>query len=124
MAVPHYNRRGRRLLLLALLLACAHHGSALPRPQTEKEAQAAALEQQQRDYFEEYYTTQRRDCSRRCTLANAVCSKARRICEMAEGNPNDEGIGVYCSTASTRCERADVRLRTECLCWTTGPRVD
>ena len=109
---------------LLALLSCAHQGPALAPPQTPKQEEAAALEHQQRDYFEEYHTAQRRDCGRRCTLANAVCGKARRICEMAEGNPQDDGLPAYCSLASDRCDRANRRLRTECRCWNTGPRVD
>ena len=106
------------------VLSCAHQGPTLPPPQTPKQSEAAALAQQQRDYFEEYHTTQRRDCSRRCTLAAAVCTSSRRICEMAEGNPQDDGLPAYCALASDRCDRASRRLRAECRCFGTGPRVD
>ncbi|HJZ85422.1 MAG TPA: hypothetical protein VKN99_09645 [Polyangia bacterium] len=114
----------RRWFTLALLCACAHHEPALPPPQTYEQQRAAEIERKQRDYFEEYHTAQRLDCGRRCTLAHEVCSKARRICEITEANPQDQGLTAYCSVASNRCEKADRQLRFECRCWSTGPRVD
>jgi hypothetical protein len=109
---------------LLAALGCAHHDPPLPPPQNDEEREAAEEEHKQRDYYEEYHTTARSDCPRRCTMANAVCSRARRICSIAEATPKDEALGVYCSVATDRCQKADHRLRYECRCWSTGPRVD
>jgi hypothetical protein len=116
--------RVTRTLLVALGLGCAHHEPRLPPPVNEEEQRAADTLSQQRDYFEEYHTTSLRDCARRCTLAHAVCAKATRVCEIAEGYVRDENLAAYCQVASERCERVDRRTQTECRCHSTGPRVD
>src|SRR5262249_20520114 len=114
-----------RWLPLALLLACAHDPK-LPPPDTDEARDAVEELEKQHDYFEGYMTTARRDCPRRCTLANAVCQKAHRVCEIAEGSPKQaETLGTYCQAAQGRCEKVNNRLRSDyCPCWSTGPRVD
>jgi hypothetical protein len=113
-------------LPLALVLACAHHEPQLPPPQTDEQRDAKAELDKQHEYFEEYMTAARRDCTRRCALANAVCQKARRVCSIAESSPKQENeLAPYCSIAQGRCEKVDKRLRSDyCPCWSSGPRVD
>src|SRR5215813_10718395 len=115
----------RFLFVAALWLSCAHDPK-LPPPETDEARDANDELNKQHEYFEEYMTAARRDCTRRCTLANAVCGKARRICSIAEGSPKQEDtLTPYCSVAQGRCEKADRRLRSDyCPCWSSGPRVD
>src|SRR5262245_28050721 len=114
-----------RYAALLLVLSCAHEAK-LPPPDSDEAREAAEELQKQHDYFEEYMTSRRVDCTRRCTLANAVCGKARRVCSIAEGSPKQEDtLAPYCQVAQSRCDKADRRLRSEyCPCWSTGPRVD
>lgn len=115
-----------RWLAFALALGCAPHEPTLPPPSSDEAREAKEELDKQHEYFEEYMTAARRDCSKRCTMANAVCEKARRVCSIAEGSPKQaDELAPYCSAATARCEKADKRLRSDyCPCWSTGPRVD
>src|SRR5262249_9718650 len=116
--------RAVALVLGLALLSCAHE-PRLPPPANDEQRAAADLLQRQRADYEEYHTARRADCSRRCMLAERVCRSARRVCEIGEANPRDEGLPAYCSLASRRCQRADDRLRYECHCWaSTTARPD
>ena len=79
-----------RWFAMALLLACAHGDPKLPPPETDEQRDAAEELQKQHDYFEEFMTTGRQECSKRCTMAHAVCEKTRRICSIAEQSPKQE----------------------------------
>ena len=114
-------------VVLALLLGCAHEPK-LPPPETDEQRDAAEEVQKQHDYFEEFMTTGPQECSKRCTMAHAVCEKSRRVCSIAEQTPKQEdALGPYCAVAQARCDKVEKRLRSDIRCprcYSTGPRVD
>ena len=52
-------------------------------------------------------------CSTSCTLSDSICKNSKRICELANGMPDDTWAADKCATASQSCDDAHKRC---CAC--------
>ena len=52
-------------------------------------------------------------CHDSCTLSDAICSNAAKICDLAAGLPNDGWAAQHCDSAKATCDAAHAKC---CAC--------